>query len=94
MAQMHSFCIAEPLRSHKVKTLVPIEFCMEGTDSFLPKVAVDVEPYPPHIATGTHLDISADVELAKAIEAGSKLELKLKKVGIIDITIPCLDVSI
>jgi hypothetical protein len=59
----------------------------------LPNVSVDVEPYPVHVASGAHIDIHATVELGKAIEAGSKLKLDLTKTGIINIPIPCMDVS-
>ena len=59
----------------------------------MPSVTVDVNPYPPKVETGSHIDIVADIELAKAIEAGSKLELKLKY-GALGLPIPCLDVSI
>ena len=84
---------SEPLRTRKLKTLVPIEFCKDGSEAYLPSVSVDVNPYPPPVVTGSHIDIVANIELAKAIEAGSKLELKMKY-GALELPIPCLDVSI
>jgi hypothetical protein len=53
-----------------------------------------VNPYPVNIETGAHIDIAADINLGKAIEAGSTLELKLTKKGVLDIVIPCMEVRI
>ena len=46
-----------------------------------------------HVVSGGVIDIRATVELGKTIEAGSVLALKLTKTGVIDIPIPCMDVS-
>ena len=75
-----------------VRSPIQIEFCTDSTAEYLPKAIVDVTPYPPHIADGEHIDIVADIELGKAIEAGSTLELKLTKKGAISIPIPCMEV--
>ena len=72
--------------------MVPVEFCNDGTEGYLPSVSVDVNPYPPPVETGSHIDILAVVEIAKAIESGSRLELKMKY-GALGLPIPCLDVS-
>jgi hypothetical protein len=85
----------EPIRFLKpnVKQEIPYEFCNDGSADFVGAATVDVNPYPIHIVSGSHIDITANIDILKAIEAGSKIDLKLKLQGaLFDIPIPCLEV--
>ena len=42
---------------------------------------------------GRTVAVTSHFELGQAIEAGSRLKLKIVKKGLIPITIPCMDVS-
>jgi len=70
-----------------------LDYCLASSTDFLGPVAIDVTPYPAHVATGSSLTITANIELIKAIEAGSKVSLKLTKLGLIPIDIPCLQIG-
>ena len=76
-----------------MKQDIVYEFCNDGSSDYVGAATVDVTPYPVHVADGAHIEITANIDLIKTIEAGSQIELKLKKIGAIDIPIPCLDVS-
>jgi hypothetical protein len=76
-----------------VRQEIAYEFCNDGSTDYVGAATVDVTPYPVHVVSGAHIDIVANIDLIKTIEAGSQIDLKLTKVGAIDIPIPCLDVS-
>ena len=78
----------------KGKEVLPYEFCNDQSTDWVGAATVDVTPYPIHIADGAHIEITANIDIIKALEAGSTIDLKLKKLGAIDIPIPCLDVSL
>jgi len=60
---------------------------------YLGAATVDVTPYPIHVASGTTLTITANIDVIKAIEVGSVVSLKLTLKGIVDIPIPCLELG-
>jgi hypothetical protein len=70
-----------------------LDYCLASSTDFLGAVSIDVTPYPVHVATGSSLTITANIELIKAIEVGSKVSLKLKKLGLLPLDIPCLQLG-
>jgi len=76
----------------KTDTNFPTDFCSSSSSDYLSKVLIDVDPYPIHLVHGENITTVINIDLIKSITTGSKLKLKLKRLGFIDIEIPCIKV--
>jgi len=56
-------------------------------------LSISVVPDPIVVATGETITLSVVVELAEAIPAGTQVSLSIKKEGLIDIPLPCIEVD-
>jgi len=81
-------------KSFSPKKLKDLEygFC-EGANEVLEFTTLNVSPYPLQIHSGKDLTLEVMLNLLEQVPEGAKLSLNLKKKGIIDLPIPCLEIN-
>ena len=55
-------------------------------------VSIDVQPFPISLVEGSTLSISAQLTLSEEVPVGSTVTLDLKKEGLVELPIPCLEI--
>ena len=70
-------------------------------DSFFPDGSAEpgtldtasVEPFPIVVATGESITLSVQLTLNEPVPVGAQVSIKIKKEGLIDIPLPCLEID-
>ena len=71
-----------------------VSVCQDGTNDWFDNIALDITPWPAHIAAGATITIDGAIDIMQEIEVGSGIELKLTLITAIgNLPIPCLPVS-
>ncbi len=79
----------------KIKPKSPnVEMCNDVTSSWVNNIVLNVTPWPIHVATGETITLDGGFDLLQTVPEGAKVALNLRALGIIDIDIPCLEVSV
>ena len=69
-------------------------FSVDGADTSVGSIdAIDVQPFPVEIKTGSTVTISATLSLLAEVPAGAKVALNIVKEGIVDLPLPCLEID-
>merc|ERR1712168_1375527 len=68
-------------------------FCEGADESVGSPDIIDVQPFPVVVATGETITLTIQLTMAEGheIPPGATVSLKIKKEGIVDIPLPCLD---
>merc|ERR1712126_15512 len=88
-----ALCLAATV-SAKPRKLKELEYgTCEGSNSVLDFNTIMVDPYPLQIHSGKDLTLQVPLGLQEVVPEGVQISLKLKKLGLIPLPIPCLEIN-